>query len=143
MSSIVGPGGRPIEEKVSEEKDGAGAHPTNGKSNQELLDIRTVETGTLVYNLVLATQDERAVAMAVHQMEMMKAQQKMVVDPPPLEMAKQQFEIHEKRRFAMANELNQRFRAIDAARLAEAGIEVVDATTGDVVEADVRDNGVG
>ena len=119
MSRIVNQSGRPMEKELEKKE-----APKNGANKQEhgMLDIRTVPTGTLIYNLILATQDERGAGMAIHQMEMMKAQQKMVADPPQLENAKAAFVNHEQRRFALANEINIRFKASDESRVADLGM---------------------
>ena len=128
MSNIVDPNNRPIETEdkaeaeapATEEKKGS-----NGESNQGVADIRAIPIGTLIYNLGLAILDERATGMAVQQMNQMKQEQKLVVDPPPLMMAKAHLEESEKRRFAFANEINIRFRDSDKRRIDESDLEVV------------------
>lgn len=121
MSKLVDENNRPLQK---EEKPAASKN--NGKSNSSVMDIRAVPTGTLIYNLILTTFDERAAGMVIGQMEQMKEVQKMVTDPPPLLMARAQLAQQEERRFAMASELNIRFLALDKQRIAECELEVLD-----------------
>jgi hypothetical protein len=96
----------------------------NGKSQPGQVDIRTVPTGTLIYNLVLVAGKEQGAWAMIQQLEAMKAAQKVVGDPPQLTAMYAEFRNLEQSRFIMANELNVRFRDLDMAIAARRGIEI-------------------
>ena len=124
MSNLVGPNNKPI--PTEEEKPAEDEAPKNGESGQSFQDLRVVPRGTLFYNLGLAIIDEYMTGMALQQMLMLKQTQKLVTDPPQLVAAKEQFAVHERRRFAMATELNNRFAEADRKYVDSLGLEVVD-----------------
>lgn len=96
----------------SEEANGARRH------DQDMMDVRAVQTGTLIYNLIKVTLEETGIGNAIHQFKALKEQQKMVSDPPQLTAMEAHLREMEKYRFMFANEINNRFAAIDQARAA-------------------------
>ena len=113
--------GKPLKAEADQKE----APPKNGESKKTgQQDVRTIPTGTLFYNLAkMASREDGCMAM-IQQFEMMKAQQKMLEDPQPLAMAKQELDIIEQTRYIIARELNIRFAAIDVALAKERGIEI-------------------
>lgn len=126
MGLIEDANGNPLSE---EEK------PVNGaKMQPKQVDIRTVPTGTLMYNLILVATKEQGAAAMIQQLEMMKAQQKMVQDPRELTAMYAELQNLEQSRYVMAQELNARFKDFDMAFAARRGIEIYEP--GPVAEPD-------
>jgi len=98
--------------------------PKNGQSGDSVVDVRTVPTGTLIYNLVLTGSKELGARAMIQQLEMMKVQQKMVAEPPELAAMRAEHANLENARYVMAAELNARFKDFDAAFAARRGIEM-------------------
>lgn len=102
----------------------------NGKSTGDgpgggaVTDIRTVPTGTLIYNLVLIAGKEQGAYAYIQQLEHAKTQQKILVDPPELTAMYNEFKHLEQGRYVMAQELNARFKDMDMAFAARRGIEI-------------------
>jgi hypothetical protein len=117
MSTILDQNQRPIQSSE------------NGQNKESSkVDVRTIPTGTLIYNLIRYTGEEIGIANTIHQIEAIKEQQKMVNDPPQLAAMRD----HEKHvqawRYLISVELNERFADIDNARLAGLSLSVVDLT---------------
>jgi len=126
MSNITDANGKPLESTPPKPQTAAG----NGKSTGEM-DVRTIPTGTLIWNLFLRAWDEKGMGMGMMQLEQLKAQQAMVADPPQLAELREQLKLAEHERFVLANELNVRFRDVDKARVDELGLELIDRTLGE------------
>jgi len=119
MGNIVNEHGRKLEEeKPAEESKG------NGQSGRSFEDVRAIPTGTLIYNLGKFVYQEESAEGFIGQMEMMKKQQKMVTDPPPLVAARAQYHAIVNMRFICAREINERFRALDEAHAAAHGLKL-------------------
>jgi hypothetical protein len=82
----------------------------------EVADVRTIKTGILVYNLMRYTIDEIGLDNLKHQLEEVRAQQKMVAMPPQYDQIVAAHEDIKQRRWIIANEINLRFADIDDAR---------------------------
>lgn len=116
MSSLLDSNERPIQPEAAEK-------PANGKNHdQNVMDVRAVPTGTLLYTFVKTVMDETGVESFIHQMEAMKLQQRMVADPGELVRAKGVYHAMAQRRYVMARELNERFADLDKARRDALGI---------------------
>ena len=89
---------------------------------QKTMDVRVVPFGTLNYNFIRAAIDELFAANAIQQVMAMKEQQKMVADPPQLEVMKEHLELAQRHRYIMGNEINERMRLVDQARREEVGL---------------------
>lgn len=102
---------------------------TNGQNGQshgpETADVRTVPTGTLIYNLIRFTIDEIGLEGMVGHMLEAKEHHKMVADPPQLERAKEKLAQMQEARYIAAREINERLKDVDKARLDSLGIKVV------------------
>jgi hypothetical protein len=122
MGLIEDANGNPMSK--DEETEEAPKNGANGKDTSKVTDIRTVPTGTLFYNLVLVAGKEQGAWAMIQQLEAMKAQQKMVQDPPQLTAMYAEFRHLEQSRFVMAQELNMRFKDFDMAFAARRGIEM-------------------
>lgn len=87
------------------------------------IDIRTVPSGTLIYNLIRCTAEELGIEGMLHHHEMTKHQNKMIVDPPEVLRAKEMLTAMQNARYKLANEVNIRFQSADAMRIATANID--------------------
>jgi hypothetical protein len=96
----------------------------DGPGGGQTTDIRTVPTGTLIYNLLLVGGKEQGAYAYIQQLEHAKTQQKLVVDPPELQAMYAEFKNLEQARYTMAQELNVRFKEFDADIAKRRGIEI-------------------
>jgi hypothetical protein len=99
---------------------------TNGAAKKGIMDVRTVPTGQLIFNLIRAAGEEIGVGNAIQQVKAMKEQQKMVADPPQLEAMMNHLATMERYRYIIANEINERFKGIDQQRITELGIVITE-----------------
>lgn len=110
----------PVEGKTEEKTEGG-----NGQSHgMDRHDVRGLPTGTILYNLIRVVGEEVGLEGIIRQVEVQKAKQKIIGDPPELVKMKEVYEEMVTRRFVFANELNQRFKGVDEARRKELGIEI-------------------
>ncbi len=114
---------KPIQSAQAKEEAKNGHDHDSGKGKA---DVRTIPTGTLIYNLIRFTGEEIGMENVVHELEQVKLQQKMVADPPQLAPIRQHLAQLKEFRFVVANEINERFLTVDKMRLAQCGIEVVE-----------------
>lgn len=128
MGLIEDANGRPMSEE------GAPANGSNGSSEESTapVDIRTVPTGTLIYNLVLVAGKEQGAYAMIQQMEALKAEQRIVTDPPRLTAMYVELRNLEEARWVMAKELNIRFRSNDLQLAAKRQLEMYEP--GDLAE---------
>ena len=118
MSTILGANGQPAASSTPE------AEPATPMRDQsETRDVRTVPTGVLCFNLCLCANGLQLNRMTLEQIGLQMQQQKMIVDPPEVHHLKAIMEHQTMARDVMVGELNHRFRAVDAARLAEIAAE--------------------
>ena len=99
--------------------------PSNGKKEeQKAVDVRTVPTGTLMYNLCLiASREDGAYAM-LQQLEAQKVAQKSVTSSPDLLMMHEHYQALQHTRYGIAAELNFRFRDADLMHAEKLGVEM-------------------
>lgn len=105
---------------------------SNGKSEttevagirKESVDVRSIPTGTLMWNLYLASNAEHALLSQIRQLQILKEAQKMVEDPPQMQKMIQDFHEAEQGRYTIAKELNARFHDRDMSRCSGLGIEL-------------------
>ena len=121
MSTILGADGKPAAEPETPPKP-----ESNGRDRSEVQDVRTVETGVLVFNLCLCANGMQMNKMMLEQISAEMKQQKIIVDPPQVQQLKAVLEHQTMARNVMVGELNYRFREIDEARKANLSTEVVD-----------------
>ncbi len=123
MGLIKDEAGRDI---VTDDAKPEAARPgSNGASAKPgRVDVRSLPTGTIIYNLIRVTGEEVGLENFIHGMEQQKAAQKLVGDPPQLAAAKQAYDQMVQSRFIFASVLNDRFKDVDAAYWARLGIEV-------------------
>jgi hypothetical protein len=119
MSKLVDANDRPIQTEEQQQE-----APKNGQNHdKQTQDVRAAPTGTLIYTLMRYTIDEVGLDNICHQLEMLKAQAKMVQDPPELERARHRLQQIQAHRYVLARELNERYADVDLARCKALGIE--------------------
>lgn len=118
---ITDENGNPLKSDQSEETQPDGEDRVGKISEQ---DVRTIPTGTLIYNLGKIAGREDGCMGRIEELEMIKAHQKMVQDPEELAMLKHHLPLLEHTRYVIASELNIRFKALDDALAKERGIEI-------------------
>lgn len=138
MGLIEDKNGKPL----SDDKEQSG--DDNGKSNGArasggVMDVRTVPTGTLIYNLCLVTNREDGAFAMLQQLEQMKVTQKVVGDPPQLVAMHAEYQLLQEARYGMAAELNFRFKAMDIHRAKTLGVEIFEP--GSLAEEPASDPG--
>lgn len=125
MGLISDENGKPMTTETEEKAEETARPGSNGQSHgPEVQDVRGLPTGTLLYNLIRVVGEEVGIEGFIHQMEEAKKAKKMVGDPPQLARAKEVYTAMCQRRFIFANELNERFKDIDAARAKACGITI-------------------
>jgi len=87
-------------------------------------DLRSVRTGTLIFNLILASTVEQQMTMQVHQLARIKDQQNLVGDTPQAKQLMEQLQKVQVERYKLANEVNARFADHDARRAAQFDLEI-------------------
>lgn len=129
--ALVDKNGRPVEE-TKEEGEGAGPEkPKNGEGKIEQegrVDARLIPRGLLIYNLIECRLNMLSAEAQIQGMQMMMQQQKMVVEPPQMQLAKAQHAEAERTRAIIVTNLNERFRSADERYWAELGPIVEDRT---------------
>jgi len=108
---------------------------TNGANHsQDTHDVRSLPTGTLIYNLIRFTGEEVGLENVRHQLQMAKQQQKLVSDPPQLTALEEHLGSIQRARYIIAHEINERFADVDKMRVARLGIEIVEPEESPVKE---------
>jgi|SRR5690606_35790790 len=117
MSTILDKNARPIS---SEQQ--------NGHSRQGTMDVRTIPTGTLIYNLIRYTNECMGLQGALQQFDLMRQQKLVVNEPPQITKIREHLEQAEACRYLISKELNDRFAEFDKGRIASLNLEVLDLT---------------
>lgn len=93
-------------------------------------DVRTLPTGTLMFNLIKYSAEEIGLENTLHLMKQKKEELKMVEDPPQMARLVEVLQHIGGIRYVLAMEMNTRFAEMDAAYCARVGVEL--AKTPDV-----------
>lgn len=87
-------------------------------------DVRTLPTGTLMFNLIKYSAEEIGLENTLHMMKQKKEELKMVEDPPQMARVAEVLQHIGGIRYVLAMEMNARFAEMDAAYCARVGVEL-------------------
>lgn len=130
--SLTDEHGRPLTKEDDDKPNGK----SKGGIRREQVDVRSIPTGTLLWNLYLASNAEQMLIGQIHQLQVLKQMQKMVNDPPQMQQLVADYQNTERERYTIAREVNARFRDMDLSRCARLNIELYDPAPQEVEDAD-------
>lgn len=104
--------------------------------DRKTMDVRAAQTGTVIYNLIVATTETIGLGNAIEQIKHALEQQKVLVEPPQLTAMYARLREMDTYRFLFAKELNERFAEVDAMRRAKLGLETSPVAKVDLTESE-------